>query len=170
MSLPIAFRCTEGVMKPVPYYKDEFARTYEEGRMYRLQEVQDRSEASHRHFFASVTEAWRNLPEDMTERFPSAEHLRKWCLIRTGYSHSRSIACDSPEEAQKVAAFVRPFDEFAVVSVGGCVVTVFTAMSQSLAAMGAKEFQASKEKVLDLVASMIRTDRAALEANAETVA
>ncbi len=170
MTLPLAYRWTGEVMKPVPYFLEQAKRTFTTGELYRLAEVNERSQASHNHYFASVTEAWRNLPEDMTERFPSAEHLRKWCLIRTGYSHSRSIACDSPEEAQKVAAFVRPFDEFAVVSVGGCVVTVFTAMSQSLAAMGAKEFQASKEKVLDLVASMIRTDRAALEANAETAA
>lgn len=170
MSLPIAYRRTGKALVPVPYYAEEFARTFEDGRLYRLVEVQERSLASHNHYFAAVHDGWQNIPEDMRERFPSDEHLRKWCLIRTGFSHSRSIACDSPEEARKVAAFVQPFDEFAVVSVGGTVVTVFTAMSQSYKDMGKVEFAKSKEAVLDLIASMIGTDKQTLRENAEAVA
>lgn len=170
MSVPIAYRRAGKALVPVPYYAEEFARTFEDGRLYRLVEVQDRSDASHRHYFAAVNDGWANLPEDMLGRFPSPEALRKWCLIRAGFSHSRSIACDSPEEARKVAAFVQPFDEFAVVSVGGTVVTVFTAMSQSYKEMGKVEFQRSKDLVLDLIASMIGTDRATLETNAGAAA
>lgn len=170
MSVPIAYRRAGTALVPVPYYAEEFARTFEDGRLYRLVEVQDRSQSSHNHYFASVSEAWANLPEDMVKRFPSSEHLRKWCLIRAGFSHSRSIACDSPEEARKVAAFVQPFDEFAVVSVGGTVVTVFTAMSQSYKDMGKVEFAKSKDAVLELIASMIGTDRQTLESNAGAAA
>lgn len=170
MSVPIAYRRAGTALVPVPYYAEEFARTFEDGRLYRLVEVQDRSDSSHRHYFAAVYDGWQNLREDMIERFPSSEHLRKWCLIRAGYSHSRSIACDSPEEARKVAAFVQPFDEFAVVSVGGTVVTVFTAKSQSYKDMGKVEFAKSKEAVLDLIASMIGTEKQELEANAGAAA
>lgn len=170
MSAPIAYRWTGEAMKPAPYFAEEASRTFAVGEMYRLAEVNERSSNTHNHYFASLTEAWRNLPEEMSARFPSVEHLRKWCLIRTGFSHSSSIACDSPEEAQKVAAFVRPFDEFAVVSVGGTVVTVFTAMSQSYREMDKREFAASKEAVLELAASMIGSNLKAMEQNADSVA
>ena len=39
------------------------------GERYRIDVVEQRSEASHRSFFASVNEAWLNLPEDIAERF-----------------------------------------------------------------------------------------------------
>lgn len=170
MSAPIAYRWDGEAMKPVPYFADEAKRTFQVGSMYRLAEVHDRSTNSHNHYFAALTEAWRNLRDDAAERFPSVDHFRKYLLIRTGYSHSRSIACGSPEEAQKVAAFVRPLDEFAVVSVGGTVVTVFTAMSQSYRDMDKQEFAASKEAVLELAASMIGTDCKTLKENAGAAA
>lgn len=168
--MPFACRFKDGAFHPVPYFKDEIAKSFEDGHLYRLEEVKERSQASHAHYFASVHDGWQSLPENMIERFPSADHLRKWCLIRAGFSHSRSIACDSPEEARKVAAFVQPFDEFAVVSVGGTVVTVFTAMSQSYKDMGKVEFAKSKDAVLELIASMIGTDRQTLESNAGAAA
>jgi hypothetical protein len=46
-------------------------------------------------------------------------------------------------------------DEYALVSVEGSVVNVFSAQSQSQRAMGKQRFQASKEAVLDVLASMV---------------
>lgn len=170
MSLTLAYRWDGKAMVPVPYFAKEAERAFEVGQMYRLGEQHERSTNTHNHYFAALNEAWKNLPELYSKRFPSVEHLRKWALIRTGYSNSRSIACDSAEEAQKVAAFVATFDEFAVVSVRETVVTVFTAMSQSYRDMDKREFAASKEAVLELVASMAQTTPADLRENAETVA
>jgi len=125
------------------------------GERYRVSIQEERSQASHSHYFAAVQEAWMNLPEDQAERFPTAEHLRKYALIRAGYRDERSIVCTSKAEAQRVAAFVKPLDSFAVVTVSEAVVRVFTAQSQSTAAMGKKAFQESKSKVLDVLAEMI---------------
>ncbi|WP_216073446.1 hypothetical protein, partial [Acinetobacter baumannii] len=73
--------------------------------------------ASHNHEFAWLHEAWHSLPERYAEQFPSSEHLRKYALIQAGYSNSHSLVCGSKAEALRLAAFIRPMDEFAVVTV-----------------------------------------------------
>ena len=94
------------------------------GEEYRVDPEEERSIASHNHFFMAVNEAWRNLPEHLTEQFPTSESLRKRALIKAGYFDSRSIACSTKAEALRVAAFVRPMDEHAVVVVSKAVVSV----------------------------------------------
>ena len=136
------------------------------GQTYRVAEIKDRSTSSHSHYFAAVAEAHANLPEDQAERFQTADHLRKWCLIKTGWADQRQIVCASKAEAQRVAAFVRPMDEYAIVTATEAVVTVFTAKSQSYRAMGKKDFQKSKQDVLDLLASMIGVEPQQLSAEA----
>ena len=136
------------------------------GQLYRLDEIHDRSANSHRHFFAELHEAWKNLPEREAERFQTSEHLRKYALIRCGYADHRQIVCASKAEAQRVAAFIKPMDEYAVVTVSEAVVTVYTAQSQSMKAMGRKAFQESKTAVLDYVAALIGVSRDELKQNA----
>ena len=63
----------------------------------------------------------------------------------------------------RVAAFVRPLDDFAVVETDGLVVTVYTAKSQSMRAMGKKTFQESKDAVLRVIAELIGTDPTTLK-------
>lgn len=128
------------------------------GITYNLEPVETRSAKSHAHFFAAINDAWQNLPEDQTDRFPTSEHLRKWCLIRAGFAEQRQIVAASKAEAQRIAAFVKPMDGYAVVTVRDAVVTVWTAESQSLRAMGKERFHASKTAVLELLALMIGTD------------
>ncbi len=155
----------EGVMRPkVPRLADKH---FVVGMEYMLVPHEDRSMRSHRFYFASVNEAWKNLPEDMAERYPTADHLRKWALIKAGYRDERSIVAFSKAEALRIAAFIRPMDEYAVVVVREAVVRVYTAKSQSTRAMGKAEFGTSKEKVLDILSAMIGTTAATLAANAE---
>lgn len=130
-------------------------RQYVVGEQYRLAVHEERSAASHSHYFAALNEAWQNLPEDQAERFPTVEHLRKWALIKAGYHDERSIVAASKAEATRIAAFIRPMDDYAIVVSSGAVVIVYTAKSQSMKAMGREAFQDSKQKVLDIVASMI---------------
>lgn len=125
------------------------------GAIYALAVQEDRSAASHRHYFASIREAWLNLNEADSARFPTPEHLRKYSLISTGYADERSIVCASKAEALRVASFIRPIDDFAVVVARDGVVKIFTAKSQSQRAMGKADFQASKDAVLSFVANMI---------------
>jgi phage gp36-like protein len=132
------------------------------GEVYPLEVHEARSDPSHRHLFAVINEAWQNLPEAQARRFASAEHLRKWALIRAGYYDERSIVCADEDEAQRIAAFVRPLDDYAIVVVRGCVVAVYTAKSQSARAMGRQDFQRSKDAVLDIIAGLIGTTTQAL--------
>jgi len=125
------------------------------GERYSLVQYEERSSASHNHEFAWLKEAWLSLPEHLAEKFPTSEHLRKWALIRAGYSDSHTIVCSSKAEAVRVAAFIRPMDEFAVVVVQGATVTRYTAKSQSKRAMGAKTFYESKERIMEVVARML---------------
>lgn len=128
------------------------------GVVYNLEVVEARSAKSHAHYFAAINDAWQNLPEDQTDRFPTSEHLRKWCLIRAGFAEQRQIVAASKAEALRLSAFIKPMDTYAVVTARDAVVTVWTSESQSMRAMGKERFQASKSAVLEILALMIGTD------------
>ena len=96
-----------------------------------------------------------NLPEGLAERFASDEHLRKYALIKAGNRDERSIVCTSRAEARRIAAFVRPIDDYSIITVSETVVSQFTAKSQSVEAMGKSQFQAGKDAVLGILAEMI---------------
>lgn len=138
------------------------------GQAYMLVEHKGRSEASHRHYFALVHEAWLNLPEDQAARFPTDDQLRKYALIRAGYRDETTIVCANNIEAMKVATFAGASSDFCIVQVDGPVVTINRPKSQSARAMGKEEFQASKDAVLGILAEMIGVEPAALGKHAET--
>lgn len=150
---PVLFNWDGEVMKPLrPRDAD---REYVVGERYLMVPHYQRSQASHNHEFGWLNEAWMSLPEAMADDFPTAEHLRKFALIKAGYRDEHSIVCNSRAEALRVAAFIRPIDEFAIVTITGSTVTRYTAKSQSRKAMGAKDFQASKEAIMGVVAGLI---------------
>ena len=166
MSGPILYQWTGEVMQPTARMQARCDAEFVVGQLYRLEQVHDRSANSHRHYFAELHEGWRNLPEREAERFPSSEHLRAYALIRCGFADQSQIVCASKAEAQRVAAFIKPMDEYSVVTVSEAVVTVYTAQSQSMKAMGRKAFQESKTAVLDYVAALIGVSRDELKQNA----
>lgn len=162
---PIACRWDGESFTPLP----RLARVADEhfviGEVYHLLEQQERSPKSHRHYFVMVKEVWENLPESET-RFPTPEHLRKWALVRSGYCDERQVVCASKAEAVRWWPVMAAADTYAVVVPKGPIVTIYTAKSQSVKAMGAKDFQASKEAVLGLVSAMIDVSPATLETRA----
>lgn len=166
MSAPLIYRWDGDAMVPHARFRRLADKDFVVGQDYTLVEHQGRSAVSHNHYFAAITEAWKNLPEVWAERFPTVEHLRKYALIKAGFADERSIVCASKAEAQRMAGFVRPFDDYAIVLVNGATVKVFTAKSQSARAMDKAEFQDSKQKVLDIVSDMIGVEPAALSSNA----
>lgn len=167
-TVPLLFRYEgEGEFKPATDYWGRRAdQSYVVGEVYRLVAHEDRSQASHNHYFASLQNGFDNLPDAMRDQFPTVEHMRKKLLIRAGYADERSIVCASKAEAQRMAAFIRPIDEYAIVSVREAVVRVFTAQSQNMRAMGAKAFQESKQAVLDQLDDMLGVDRGATSRSA----
>lgn len=160
---PIVYEWDGDAMKPLGRFKRTCDKEFVVGQLYPLVIAEARSANSHRHYFASLHEAWLNLPEDMAERFPTDEHLRKYALVKAGYADERSIVCGSKAEAQRIAAFVKPMDSFALIVVREATVKVFTPQSQSTKAMGAKIFQASKEAVLAIVAELVGVTPQAIE-------
>ena len=166
---PLAFTWTdEGVM--VPRHPEVADRHFVVGDRYTLAVHENRSTASHNHYMAAIKEAHDNLPESVAERLPTPEHLRKYALIKAGYRDERSIACASKAEAQRVASFTKPMDDYAVVVAQESTVTIYTAKSQSYRAMGKKIFQESKERVLDVIAEMVGVTPTELKLNAEMAA
>lgn len=157
-------------MVPLPQFRKKADDLFVVGQVYRMEEIQDRSAATHRHYFACINEAWNNLPEDLVAEYPTPEHLRKKALVVCGYADERSIICSSKAEAQRVAGFIKPMDQYAVVIVRQNVVKVFTAQSQNTHAMNAADFRKSKEAVLDKLSTLIGTDVATLKKNAEMAA
>lgn len=145
--------------EPLGRYRKQCDRDYVVGQVYTLEAVLERSTNSHRHYFAQVNDLWQTLPEGLADRFPSAEHLRAYALIKSGFCDERSIVCSSPAEATRVAAFVQPMDSLAIVTVSDYVVRVFTAQSQSYRAMDAKRFQESKTAVLNVIAELLGVTR-----------
>ena len=155
MTAPIPMRWDGDAMIPLPNFARQADGAYVIGEVYPMVPHEDRSRKSHDHYFVLVGEAWENLPEAMSGRWPTAEHLRKWALIRAGYRDERSIVCRSKKEANRLKAFIRPMDDYAVVLAQEAVVTVYTAKSQSMRAMGKRVFQESKDAVLGVLADLI---------------
>ena len=145
-------------------------RTFCDGEKYRLGVIEERSASSHNHYFAVLHEAYINLPEKISERFLNEDHFRYDCLIEAGFYDERSMVCGSKAQAQRFAAFLKPINEYARLVVSGCVVIERTAKSQSMSAMGKKDFQASKQAVLEICAVLINTPLEELSANAAKAA
>ena len=150
----------------VPQWSGVAKRQFTKGETYLLELVRERSYRSHAHYFAALHEGWVNLPDHLAMKFPNAEALRKYLLIRCGYRETRTIACKDRAEARRMAAFIRPLDSYAIVTTSDAIVEVHTARSQSTKAMTRDEFQKSKDAVLDALGDMIGVDRRALEDNA----
>jgi hypothetical protein len=155
---PLLFRWEGDCFKPIPRHAKECDARYTIGEHYALEEIKERSTKSHAQYFAALNDAWLNLPETIAQRFATSEHLRKHALIGCGYFDKRSIQAASKAEALRLAAFIRPMDEYAIVTVSAALVEVYTAKSQSYKAMGKKDFQDSKTAVLDYVAALIGTE------------
>jgi hypothetical protein len=156
---PIIFRWTGETFEPSTNYQAHLAgQRFAEGELVPLVEFHERSPESHKHYFATLHDLWMNLPEHLSKEFPTPEHLRKHALIREGYADKRSLVCRSAAEAERTAAFVRPLDSYAIITVEAATVVIWTAQSQSHRAMGKRVFQESKDKVLEWAAALCGVD------------
>jgi len=152
-----------------------FARKADEqfvvGQAYLMEPVGGRSKVSHNHYFATIADAVENLPDELREIYPTSEHLRKKALIRKGYRDEREHVCGSDAEALRLAATIRPLDTYAIIETRGRVVRIWTAKSQSHAAMpGNGEFQQSKSDVLEFIDALLGTPTGTVEKHAARAA
>lgn len=164
--IPIEFYWDGKAMVPTDRFIPIAGRQYTQGEVYRMAVEEERSGVSHRHYFASVHEAWKNLPHDLAELFPTSEKLRKWVLIKCGYANAQAMVCDTELDAARIAGMLGRMNEDSVVISKGRVMKMYTAKSQSVRSMDKNEFQASKTAVLDYISGMIGVSRETLEENA----
>lgn len=140
---------------------------YGEGEVVPMVRHEERSARTHNHYFACVGEAWKNLPEALAARYPTADHLRKFALVQTGHYEATVYPCQFKTEARRLQAALAANDDYAVIVVDGKTVTRLTAASQSLAAMGKEKFQKSKTDVLEYLAALIGVDPQKLSSAAQ---
>jgi hypothetical protein len=152
----MAFRWTGAEM--VPMRPQAAAKEFEVGRRYWLDEVSERSWASHAQQFAFVNQVWENLPENLADLYPTPTHLRKRALIQAGFYDETIIDAGSKAAALRMAAYVRGADEFAAVFVRGPLVIVRKAKSQRMHGhdrMDKAEFERSKTAIMEVIANLI---------------
>lgn len=147
----------EGVFRALPNFHNVVAAHYGLGEVVPLAPWEERSDASHGHQFAWLKDAWLSLPETVSDQFPNPESLRKWALIQAGFYDEQRIDAGTNAAALRVAAAVKSFpgEGFSAVVVRGPLVVIRRPKSQSRRAMDAKEFQDSKQGVIDAVSDLL---------------
>lgn len=146
---------TAMAMVPERRYHNVCARQFADGGEYTLAPVEQRSMASHSHFFAAMKGYFDNLPEKIAERWPTPDHFRKWLLVECGWFDEKEFDMASEKHAKALGTFIRTEDEYARIVVRGTKVVVRRAKSQALAAMGKDDFQKSKQDVLELAEQFV---------------
>lgn len=163
---PVVFVWDGNAMIPLPRFHNVCAAQFEINGEYPLMIVENRSMASHNHYFAALHEAYLNLAEEYTQEFDSEEHLRHWCLCREGYCTTTTYVMNTAEDARQLRDALKTMNKSTIVSVNGNIAKVYNPESQSLASMKKERFEASKAAVLARAASMARTTPAELKKNA----
>lgn len=163
---PVMFVWNGQVMTPLPRFQRLCDAQFAVHEEYPLIPLEERSQASHNHYFAALTEAYMNLAEEYAQEFDSVEHLRAWCLCKAGFCTQTRYVLNTAEDARQMREALKEQSKSTIVKVAGNVCTVFAPLSQSRPAMKKEPFEASKHEVLAIAASMARTTPAELKKNA----
>lgn len=157
-------------MVPLDRFANVAASQFDDNEKYRMEIIgtgeDERTDKEHRSYMAQVNEGWKNLPEDKAKEYPTPTHLRKRALIKCGYHHETSTVFDTDKQAIRAAAFMKPLFEYDVVIVSQNVVKHFRAMTQSYhraGGMNKEQFRESRDRVLDLIASLLDVKRSELK-------
>jgi hypothetical protein len=156
---PIPFEWTGDVMRPrgtrALLACDRVG--YQKGLTYWLTEEHGRSRKSHNHLFAWLDDAWLNLPEYLSDEYPTPTALRKRALIQAGYYDEQIVDAGDPEAALRVAAWAKSSreEDFSLIIVRDNFVVQRRAKSQTINAMGTTAFRESKQAVLEIVSELL---------------
>ena len=157
--IPLVYEGAGRFVAPNAYWRALCDERFEKNYRYVFVPQLERSWKSHKHFFASIQEAWSNLPERYVKDYPSPEHLRKSALVACGYYTQRQFVCAKGSEALKLAAFLREDkDTFAIIGVHDTTVVERRPLSQSVKTMGREKFQASKTDVMSYAWGIVGVD------------
>jgi hypothetical protein len=156
-------------MIPLPRFDRLCSAQFVVNEEYPMMLVENRSLASHNHFFACLEEAYSNLAEEYAQEFDSSEHLRAWCLCMEGFCTQTRYELNTAADARTLRDVLKAQDKATIVKIHGPVVIVYTPESQAMYGpnkMIKERFEASKAAVLARAASMARTTPAELKKNA----
>jgi hypothetical protein len=143
-------------MVPAPKYKRIAEKQYAENASYVLSEVEERNMRFHDLYFATLHEYFVNIPEKIQARWTSEKHFRQFCLCETGHYHEKEFDLQTADQAKRFAKFCRREEaDYMQISVHDKKVIARWAKSQAVKAMGAEEFKASVDAVLDLAAQFV---------------
>lgn len=157
---PTMFQWDGEAMVPASrYWAGQADEQFVVGQRYRMVEEAERSEVSHNHEFAWLGEAWTSLPDELLKQYPSVEHLRKYALIEKGFcTMTQHVALTVAEAERLEVALSAHKEKYAVILRREKVVSVYVAVSQSKRAMGAAQFQQSKQAIIEFVADLLHID------------
>jgi hypothetical protein len=167
---PILFIWNGEAMEPIANFAKIADQRFVIGQVYRLEQVEIRDPASHRHYFACIHTAFLNARERDAGRWRTSEDMRLWALTHTRFRETHTYEAKSEAEAQRVAKDYSKEDQYCRVEVLGRTVLRHRPMSQSYASMTQREFKESKRAVLSKLAEEIDVPLEELEANAKSVA
>lgn len=143
----------------IPKSRALAAERYTEGEEYLLSPHVDRSKETHNHYFVCIATAFDNLPEDIAEKVQDSDCLRKWALIKSGHCDQVAYGFKDNATAKEMAVIMkeisRKVDGYAAFTVQDNAVTVYTARSQTLKAMGKDTFQRSKTDVFRVLSELL---------------
>lgn len=145
------------VFRPILAARKVAGRYMVDGQRYVVEadEYAERNPNDHKHYFASLREVYLNLPERLGEPFATVEHFRKHLLIKCGFFDQTTIVAADESNAALIAAAAQRLDDYCIVTVEGCVTTIYTAKSQAVPAMSREDWRASKTAVLDAANAML---------------
>lgn len=170
MTTYVRARWKDGAFRPVNSWEaGRCDRDFADGKPMILTVEHERDMVSHRKQFAVVRTAWLNLPERFRdEDFALNEDvLRKYALLRTGHCDVATAVAFSHKAAVELGALMgdlaRGKHGYCIVEVEKRVVRVWTPHSQSVRAMGAETFMASKRDITAFLADLLGVSVADLE-------
>lgn len=163
----VVFTWDGDAMIPLPRFKKLCDQLYTVHEEYPLIVLENRSQASHNHYFAAIAEAHANLAEEWAAKFPTPEHMRARALVEEGYATETDYVLNDAAAARAFATVLRKKEPYNVIQISGNVVKEFAPLSQSTAAMKKQAFEDSKAAVLARVASWARTTPAQLNKEAK---
>jgi|SRR5262245_34295238 len=164
MGAPLMFHWDGEVMRPLRYFRERAAVQFKLDEVYKLAEIGDRSINSHKHYFACLGEAFKNLPEDVEGQWRDVDDLRKWALTYTEFQDIKRHETKTMREAIAVAKALSEIPVYVRIEFDNTTVIAHYPHSQSFNLMPSQRtFQRSKQQVLDVLARKLGITVEALE-------
>lgn len=156
-SLTFIWDETHGAMFPLGRLRKPAEEMFKHGEFYRMEPHEERSWTYHKMYMATVHDYWLNLPERIAEEpfAISADRLRYYALIKTGWSHCQTFPCKSNAEAMRWSAMLPLREPYSITTVDSNVLYQFWPKSQSYRRMNKEDFEKSSEDVLAYLKELV---------------